>query len=262
MLGDFPTNQKSIAVQIMRRFQNEQELSNSTPPTEYSADLQDSLHTFHSSKAHISVLMESEQQNPLLLHTPLLTPQTHKWPDDSTEFCDFPSHKTIGVIGNCRSLISTYSSMFSNYVFETQHMPKSVTFYSYCKVAGMRLGIKDNHRTKKLSHILFAPLCSTDPERELIPAQIQRIFIHRIDCGKGKRLSHTFAQVQCYCEHQDRYRFGNSLQLWSRTQEITLIIPIIRVYSRFAPAFGTIKRSDGTYESVMFVCPLARHLAL
>lgn len=74
---------KYLAVQLMRRFQNEQELSNSIPPTEYSHELQDSLHTLQSKKAHISVLTNSEQQKELLLHASLFTHTTKKWPYNS-----------------------------------------------------------------------------------------------------------------------------------------------------------------------------------
>ena len=62
MLGDFPTNQRSIAIQLMRRFQNEQELSNITPPADYSEDLQESLYTLHVKKAHINVSKDTEQR--------------------------------------------------------------------------------------------------------------------------------------------------------------------------------------------------------
>ena len=80
MLGDFPRKQRSIALQLMKRFQNEQELSNITPPAEFTDDLQDMLQTYHSTKAHISVLTNSSQHNELLLHSPVFTKETQKWP--------------------------------------------------------------------------------------------------------------------------------------------------------------------------------------
>ena len=106
MLGDFPTNQRSILIQLMRQFQNEQELSNITPPADYSEDLQEGLYTFHVKKAHISVSKDTEQHNELLLLAPLFTYTTQKWPDDSIQLCNLPTHITVGMIGDHKMLVS------------------------------------------------------------------------------------------------------------------------------------------------------------
>ena len=59
----------------MRRFQNEQELLNLTPPDYYKVDLQESLDSLQNKKAHITVLNEA---NELLLHAPLILLLMHR----------------------------------------------------------------------------------------------------------------------------------------------------------------------------------------
>ena len=44
ILGDFPTNKKSIGVQLMRRFEKEQELLNSSLPESFESEFSETLH--------------------------------------------------------------------------------------------------------------------------------------------------------------------------------------------------------------------------
>lgn len=132
-------------------------MSNLTPPDYYKVDLQECLDSLQNNKAHITVLNEAKQHNELLIYAPLTTHSSHAWPDNSLELCLLPSHKKIGTINasDHDMLISTYISMHSGSRIDVNLVPRSVTFYSNCKVAGMRLGIKDNLRTMKMSCVLL-----------------------------------------------------------------------------------------------------------
>ena len=258
ILGDIPNNQHSIEVQLMRRFQNEQELLNVIPPSEFHEDFSTPLACVWNRKSQHHLHTKSTFE-----HTQLfLAPSRFQWPNSSDSLCELPKYRKLGKI-ELTMLEEPYSIMYPQSLESggLALLPQSVSYYTHCSIGGIRFGTKGDSRTKKSSYVLATSFANSESDNDLIPAQIEKLFQHR-HTHNSITYSNIFALVQWYTPHPLRYKYGKALQIWSRTFRSRSVIPITKIFSRFAPAFGNVLCDSGSHENVLFVCPLGRHLAL
>lgn len=117
-------------------------------------------------------------------------------------------------------LISVYQSMYPTLTLASEIIPHSVTVFKSCYLGSTKLGCSSSFRTRKVSYILASNLLNSD----IVPGQIQSIFSHCFIL-EGVKYSNIFCEVSWYGQNNQRYQFGNALQVFSTTFHNTTFLP-------------------------------------
>ena len=257
LLGNFPTNKKSVEIQLMRHFEKDQNLANLPLPDTFTSTLGPALRSLNKHKFFNSEEINTTDET--FLVTTRNSPLCHiVWPQDTTQFCSFPKVSRIKMLSSedRQHLISVYHQMYPALCFTSDDIPYSIVAYTSCFLGSEKLGCASGYRTRKHSYVLASPLSNSYVE--IVPGQIEVIFIHRFQVG-DQEFKKIFCEVSWYKEHDKRYDYGRALQIFSRDFSDKSIMPLPRVFSKFAPAFGSIHTND---DHVLFVCPIYRHFAI
>lgn len=256
ILGDFPTNKKSIEVQLMRHFEKDQNITNTSLPSAFSNDFSTILHSLNHQKT-----FENDEKNPdavFLISARSCLPSQLSWLTNTTQFCRFPKYSVTKMLSSeeMQHLLLAYHEMYPSLSFTLDDIPFSVVSYTSCFLGSEKLGCATKYRTRKYSYILASPLSVSSVDN--VPGQIQSIFTHQFDF-KEQLFSHTFCEIAWYKEHAQRFHYGKALQIFCKNFDRKMFLPIPRIYSKFAPAFGSLHALD---DHVLFVCPISRHFAI
>ena len=256
ILGDFPTNKKSIEVQLMRRFEKEQELLNSSLPESFESEFSETLHNVKYNK--VSKGFEGTLDSQSLVSVRITPPSNIDWQVDSTQYCTFPPLSSTKMLSSIErdELLSVYQVMYPKLTLSADMIPHSVTTFRSCYIGSEKLGCVSSFRTRKYSYILASDLSST--VMDIVPGEIQCLFTHRFIINRVE-YANTFCEVAWYGQHSQRFLYGKALQLFSKDFERKSYLPLPRIFSKFAPAFGSIHSTD---EHVLFVCPLSRNFTM
>ena len=151
---------------------------------------------------------------------------------------------------------SVYNTLYPTFHLSLENLPHSITVYTSCFLGSEKFGSSQCYRTRKYSYILASCLSASafDP----LPGQIQRIFTHRFSHG-GDTFNNIYCEVMWYKQHTERFKYGKALQLFDRQFSCQSFLPLSRVFSKFAPAFGNLHMPD---EHVLFVCPVSRKFVM
>ena len=116
-----------------------------------------------------------------------------------------------------------YNGMLGNFPNNQRsieiQLPLSVCYYTYCTNGCEKIGTQNHLRCKKYSYVLGSPVSQQHLESDGVdfqPGQVETILMHQFEYN-GSRYINVFALVNWFAAHSMRFKFGNPLQLWSRT---------------------------------------------
>ena len=255
ILGDFPNNKKSIEIQLMRHFEKDQNLLNMPLPSRFSNEFSPLLCNSH---YNMSTDNEGKLDKEFIVSARRLLPSLIAWPTNTISFCTFPNLSATKMLSSDERerLLSIYRNMYPTLEVTSDYIPYSITTFNSCFLGSEKLGCGHSYRTRKYSYILASHVSLTPVD--YLPGQIQCIFTHRFHL-KDQEYTNAFCEVSWYREHELRYQYGKSLQIFHRDFERKTFLPLPRIFSKFAPAFGNLHKAD---DHVLFICPISRRIVM
>ena len=162
ILGDFPTNKRSIELQLMRQFEKEQNLLNSSLPITFTNDFNENLQFIKYHK--VSKGFEGALDTQFLVEIRTALPHAQQWPIDSTQYCTLSKVSSNKMLSPAEKnqLISVYQSMYPTLTLASEIIPHSVTVFKSCYLGSTKLGCSSSFRTRKVSYILASNLLNSD----------------------------------------------------------------------------------------------------
>ena len=241
ILGNFPTNKKQIASQLMRRFIFEVECSHFQLPSMF----QDQFISFFQIASKNSCL-ESETFYPLkncydLLHIDL--PSSRRRVNLSNEDVQYMQNVYDKLYGSNAAKASNTAKLFktiyiSNYSYGSLSLPKT-----HKSAYVMSSWADDNG------------LIDTDSVRR--PGKVLHYLLHKTTI-EGKIRDHIFAVVSWFGTHPSHLHCGKPLEIWKTTaipEGPATFLPIHLIHNRIVVVYGQFS-SSGSQERVLYVSPI------
>lgn len=261
ILGQQPNNNRSIEIQLMKRFLRDNVQLSMPLPDDFSDEF---LPVFTSRKIVGTV---SDSTNPTLLteNAPTLE-AIEQWSLESGEIdVHFPSCSTRGVlnVSEKRNLAELYSRLYS-VQSSLIDVPSSYIKYREVTLNGKTIG--SFHSRSKNSSIV---MCSWKPflassyehtqiveqESEQRPARIDYFMKHTVRI-ESKTFTHVLFSASWFKSHPKRNSFGPPISVWEcdifDLSLLSSIIPIQFISSRTVSLVDTL---DDSFGKAIFVIP-------
>lgn len=261
LLGSFRTNQRSVEVQLMRKFITDtqiQDLSFSNElisesemdflvPTSPVGTLSEAI-SEHNSQ-YLEIAMASTQ--------PLSPSFTRYW--TFTSVYELGGIKSTELLGKMETdyLCRCYNVMYPDSEYTSTSISCATHKYSHIKVGDIIYGSQGT-RTKRSSYIL-AQWCAcggTIDTATLRPAQVKHFFQHTV-LVSGSLKTHIFAEVEWFKPHLSRNSLGMPVEVWCydlfEPFGPASYLPVQRICSRFVAA---IDKLSVNAEILLIVMPL------
>ena len=254
MLGKQPHNNKSIEVQVMRRFLRDSKLMHMQLPTEF--------HPEFSILSCISTQEAAEGENESIkkvssIHLNQMTTSdlsSVQWSVDLKYF-KLPTNSTRYILtaDEQHYLTRVYSLMYPQETVTAIN----ITVRKYSHVSGPVFSFgskgKSSHRNSYvLANWALQSLVNTNNPNDYCPGQIQYFFVHSLTLNSELH-QHLFAYVLWYEPHPHIDKYGKPLQVWYKNMYQvhgpSNFIPIQRIANRF------VFHCDADAEE-MIICPL------
>lgn len=261
ILGAFQTNNRSVEIQIMRKFLQKHELRDIPLPERFQETFQPVFQLLQEAQ-QVGTLGESIPSIPSTLN--LSVDQVQRcleWSNINAYSCFSP--RSIDVLDDdyTEYLLKTYET-----ILPQQSVIECVTDtferISTIGYSGTKLGSSDS-RLERSSFILaswcgqYSGSIETD-SFDLRPGVID-FFLKQTIKIDGKQESLCMAKVRWFQRHPERHRIGRPHEIWCRNlfemEGPCTFIPIQRIHSQFVAAYDVIDK-----ERVLIVCPLQRKL--
>ena len=262
IIGEYGTNQRSVEIQLMRKFTSNQFVKDLPLPRKFQEHFKQvmerlvsrqtgSLQEYSSNEGNIS-------RNVITLSILSIGP-VQKGPtwsaEDSSFVCCGPHYRDFLGEESLPYLKECYSNIFDNDI--TGHFNR----YAVCKYSGERYG-SSLTRGDRSSYIL-ARWCTLGGKidtsgGDLRPGVIE-FFMEQIIKIKGQSVRCLLAVVRWFQSHPSRHLIGAPVELWCKDlfelEGAATFVPVKRLHGRFVPVFDVIQQ-----EHVLVVCPLQRKL--
>ena len=263
ILGNYTTNQKSVEIQIMRKFLNEMHIKSLA----LSAIEQDNIEIFspffaERSKGSSATIdwQSSAWHSQLSLPTSTIEPSMHN------TFLDFiqclpPFKRRLFDRDSLRYLKESYISFLP---VELSNIPASYEICDAVTLWGTKIG-SEKSRNEKSSYIQaywsgrsgeIDMSCS-----ELYTGHVQFFFRQNIQIECGERLNIVIACVKWFQRHPRQNMFGAPVEVWTAAMHESFgpasFIPVNRINNLCVVCPLTVER-----ENVLVVTPLKRKVYL
>ena len=274
ILGEYGTNQRSVEVQLMRKFYSDQFVKDIPLPSEFQEIFQaifnrltpKQVGTIHE---QVSISCDgstetgtascaSDIQASLLSLGPLK--KDDAWISSFSLFsCCGPFQRDSLDHSLLLSLKKCYRKIFSN--LEESSVTVNFEKYAACRFSGDRFGSLKS-RTNRSSFIL-ARWCTLGGKidcfgSDLRPGVID-YFMKQNIVVNGRYVQCIMAAVSWFQPHPARHLLGVPVEVWCKDlfemEGEATFIPVQRIHGKFTPAFDIVER-----ERVLVVCPLPRKL--
>ncbi len=248
ILGSFPTNQKNIAVQLMRRFIYEVEcrtqilpdtfgdyFTNIVPPVGYSYSV---------SEPHLDAIE----------HLPML----NSYQISRVQIPSVSKHCVLSK-QDFENLKATYAKLYP--WLDLTNMPSRIRIVKNVTMYCQRFGSLKSPRTRKSSNVIASwanPDGTISFDADKRPGKVLYYVLHKV-VYRGEVQEHLFAVMCWFKEHSQKNLFGKPLEVWSREDTVedgpATFLPIHKVLCRYVAALGRLSMPNGTDENVLFVSP-------
>lgn len=266
ILGEYSTNQRSVEIQIMRKFLSEQYVKALPLPTAFadyfshifkrmSSSGSGTLQEMTSNSSSCSVIMES-----LLSFGPVR--KGNFWEiTNCKEFitCLSPITKQSIAYHSLRYLKESYKTFLENVNEATVTI--HCEFVSAVNVAGEIYGSSTSRNQR--SGYIMAAWCGQNGRIDtsgtnIRPGVIEHFIRQNVEVD-GHWKSYILAEVKWFHPHNSRHAIGAPVEVWCRDhyemEGPADFIPLQRIHSKFVPAFEVLEN-----ETVLVVCPMPRKL--
>ena len=258
VLGQIPNNNKSIEVQIMKRFLKDQYMSSTSTPEEFRSDFIEFLDDSHEVVGSVATTFRESFTWPPV-HSP------DNWTFDMIQHAVvLPKHYIRAVFDSSEvSLLShLYSRLYSVQPSEIE-VPASFQKYSNCHLVSSILG---GYRSRSSASCIVmaiwdsayfrAPHEHTSTSvKEHRPARINFFIKHTISI-RGKFATHLLVCLSWYKHHPLQNHYGKPLSVWEcdlfEVPGIYSYVPVHFIISRTASLVDKINEYD---PSVLFIVP-------
>jgi len=261
IMGGFQTNNRSIELQLMRKFVRDQSLQDIPLPESFREEFE----PFFKPVGQTGTLGEIELEpihsfRPLALLCHGAVQSTHLWNEVSPYQCLPPSRLDCLEEHEILYLKQMYRQL--NMDVQDESIVGNFERFSAIEVVGELYG-SSSSRSIRSSYVL-ASWVSTGGRiniRDSEPrAGCVQFYMRQNVSVAGEYKPFLLAYVIWYQDHPERSYFGNPLQVCCKDLFEQLgpasFIPVQRIYSKFVPAFDKVKG-----ENVMVVCPIPRKIA-
>lgn len=264
MLGGYKTNQRSVELQLMRRFMSDLQLYDIAIPEEcMSEDLgflltDDEAGTLKDVSAlHSAQYLEIVQASNGSLAT---------FPRELWSFLDV--YNPGGVMSmeylegfELRYLAECYCTMYPGETYTRSNISAAVQRYSQMKVGNEIFGSR-NSRSKRSSYIR-AKWCGRNGKIDaasLRPGVVSHFIKHSVSIG-GSFKPHYFAVVDWFESHPSRDLLGDPIELWCHDLHEAFgsasYLPVQMIHSKFVAA-----KDSFNEETLLVVMPLSQKIFL
>ena len=274
ILGEYGTNQRSVEVQLMRKFYSDQFVKDIPLPSEFQEIFQPIFNrltpkqvgTIHE---QVSISCDGSTETGTAscasdIHASLLSlgplKKDDAWISSFSLFsCCGPFQRDSLDHSLLLSLKKCYRKIFSN--LEESSITVNFEKYAACRFSGDRFGSLKS-RTDRSSFIL-ARWCTLGGKidcfgSDLRPGVID-YFMKQNIVVDGRYVQCIMAAVSWFQPHPARHLLGVPVEVWCKDlfemEGEATFIPVQRIHGKFIPAFDIVER-----ERVLVVCPLPRKL--
>ena len=257
ILGSTATNNRSIEIQLMRKFMSEQFVSNVALPEDFSETF-----TAFFNKYQTSQMSESVPVGLSTLFKMSTYPQLAviDWSDIS--FLSLPNgYKLMHLDSDDRQLLTqTYQAMHPEKHINAGMVSEVCRKYSSVCLAGEKIGSKLECRTLRSARVMAS---WTDQEGQINPSApirpgfIKFFFVNTIKFEEDQYKRHVFSCIQWYKEDSQKEYYRRPVEVWKPKSFVqpgpATFMPVQRCYSKFA---ATYEKMNGIEKLV--VCPIQR----
>ena len=264
--GDYGTNQRSVEIQLMRKFTSNQFVKDLPLPTEFQEQFKPVMERLVSRQSGSLQEYCSNEENTsrnVIMSSMLCIGPVHRgqsWSaEDSLFVCHGPHYRDCLGVESLPHLKECYRNIFDD--VDESSITGHFNRYALCSFSGERYG-SSLSRGDRSSYIL-ARWCALGGKidtsgHDLRPGVIE-FFMEQIIRVNGQSVRCILAVVQWFQSHPSRYLLGAPVEVWCKDlfelEGGATFVPVKRLHGRFVPIFDVIQR-----ENVMVVCPLARKL--
>ncbi|XP_020894762.2 uncharacterized protein LOC110233779 [Exaiptasia diaphana] len=265
ILGEFSTNQRSVEIQIMRKFLSEQYVKALSPPTAFDEYFGPILKKMTSSSSGTLRVTTSNSSSCQVIKQSMLSigpvRKGNFWAFSVQEsFINLlnPIYKYSISSNSLPDLKDSYQAFLDN--VDTTTVTIHCELVSAVNIAGEIFG-SFNSRHKRSSYVLAA-WCGFNGRVDTSGANVRpgvvQQFIRQNVMVDGHHSTYILAEVKWYQQHPKRHKLGVPIEVWCRDFDCegpANFIPLQRLYGKFVPAYQVID-----HETVLVVCPMTKHL--
>ncbi|KAK3109075.1 hypothetical protein FSP39_022559 [Pinctada imbricata] len=255
--GKFHTNNKGIEIQFMRKIMTSK-FCETLKETLSSSSFFDTL----------GCLFDDERGMVKLSHTmtdvvkiiKLAFPGSLDYSGISGTHVSLPKAYKISMLDreDLVFLLASYRMMYPSVTLNISHFGEIIRKYPYISILGEKFGSKSDCRKLRSACVLACKVNDHDScSYDLRPCRVDFYFSHTACIGE-KDVTNVFAKVTWFREYQDRYKYGNALQIWfcNKYEESgsSCFMPVERIRSRFSRGI------TGASKDLMCICPVTRRI--
>ena len=264
IMGAFPTNNRSIEIQLTRKFLRDQSAFGVNLPDAFRDEFQPLLVSLRGGQAGTLGEMEREPEESFrrlasLCNGPVL--KSSIWTEISLYSCLPPSCLDNLESHEVHYLRKMYKIISEN--VEEESILGNFERFSAVEIGGERYGSSAS-RSARSSFILASWVSNGGRvninSSELRPGQVS-FYMRQNVLVDGEYQAFLLAYVLWFQTHPEKDYFGQPLQVCCKDLFEQLgpatFIPIQRIQCKFVPVIDKVKR-----ENVMIVCPIARKISI
>jgi len=256
ILGNYPTNKRHIAVQLMQKFVNETDCSNRQLPGRFKEEFESTFTLLSKpcSEVHQNDGDPSTEQSLTNSTTNTLGNTIFKLP---------LVHKTTSLgFNDYQNLKAAYSYLYQCSVTDAQ-MTKSIKTFKSITFYGQFFGSVKNPQSQHSAYIIASWADHSGMINERVgrrPGKVLRYMLHNFKLEDDFK-EHIFAEVAWLKEHPEKLHYGKPLEIWSKDfvpDGSAYFLPIHKIFSRCIACKGRLTHYND--ENVMFVSPLTEFI--
>jgi len=261
ILGTTKTNNRSVEIQIMRKFLSSRFVWNVSLPEEFSDSM---LSFFNSYKKQTQTMPAVETVtvcSPALLRISVCTILSNiKWSDTDQVILPL-SYKLMQFDQDDRHLLcQTYQRMYPEKYLNANMVSETARRYQRVTLAGEKFGSKLESRSLRCARVMASWVGDdgeVDPTAPIRPGEVKFYFTNCLSTDDDVKQQHIFACIQWYSEDAQNNTFRRPVELWQSnifdSPGPATFLPIQRVYCKFAAAY--IQKSE---SRKLVVTPILR----
>ena len=263
ILGNFPTNQKSIEVQLMQRFLRDNIITSMELPDEYGEKLGAFLSRTGNTSGSLNVTMSDAPAIPHLLdYATLPINEVLDWECDLKIFkLQLPKQKCIFTEDEYHELLNVYKVLYPNLTTELEEKQLARSFWKYngCKFSGEYLGSTTASTTER-SSLALAAWAGRGGEIDIsackCPCQVEFYILHYLVLNEVPK-PHVFVEVKWLQRLPDDFScsYGKPVEPGSTSSfdmgGPSSYMPVQRIFCKFVAGHAQHKRLG----KIMYVIP-------